>query len=248
MKARPSERLRWQLVVRGHDAEGDGDVQARPALRRPEGARLTVTRFSGHLKPLEITAARTLSRDSRQDASGSPTTLNPGNPLLTWTSTVTGWPSTPTSVAEETVASIGLPPTGVRDRAGAAAGTSVGGQAGHEQHEQEERYQRRVTKSVPEPPRSRSRVDQPAHSVSAALASRPLSSLSSVARPVPRRRARRRGPTSAPLKLAELQEIADLAATGEPLGLDVRRIHPSQARKTYLCPGCQQEIAAGRPT
>jgi hypothetical protein len=69
--------------------------------------------------------------------------------------------------------------------------------------------------------------------------------LASVARPAPRRRARRRGPTSAPLKLQELQEIADLAATGETLGLDVRRIHPSQARKTYLCPGCQQEIAVG---
>ena len=93
----------------------------------------------------------------------------------------------------------------------------------------------------------RATLDQPAHSVSPAhqvSAGRPwVSSLSSVARPAPRRRARRRGPTSAPLKLEELQEIADLAATGEPLGLDVRRIHPSQARKTYLCPGCQQEIA-----
>ncbi len=65
-----------------------------------------------------------------------------------------------------------------------------------------------------------------------------------MARPAPRRRGRRRGPI-APLKVEELQEIADLAATGEALGLDVRRIHPSQARKTYICPGCQQEIAAG---
>jgi hypothetical protein len=72
-----------------------------------------------------------------------------------------------------------------------------------------------------------------------------VDSLSGVAGPVPRRRGRRRGPIRAPLKVEELQEIADLAATGEALGLDVRRIHPSQARKTYVCPGCQQQIAAG---
>ena len=52
-----------------------------------------------------------------------------------------------------------------------------------------------------------------------------VSSLSTVARPAPRRRGRRRGPI-APLKVEELQEIADLAATGEALGLDVRRIPP----------------------
>ncbi len=66
-----------------------------------------------------------------------------------------------------------------------------------------------------------------------------------MARPASRHRGRRHGPVRAPLKLEELQEIADLAATGEPLGLDVRRIHGPQARKAYLCPGCQQEIAAG---
>lgn len=69
--------------------------------------------------------------------------------------------------------------------------------------------------------------------------------MSRVPRPAPRRKGRRRGPTRAPLKLSELQEIADLAATGEPLGLDVRRVHPSQARKAYICPGCQQEIPVG---
>ena len=37
--------------------------------------------------------------------------------------------------------------------------------------------------------------------------------------------------------------MAELAATGEALGADVRRVHPSQARKVYVCPGCQQEIA-----
>ena len=38
------------------------------------------------------------------------------------------------------------------------------------------------------------------------------------------------------------------AATGggAPMNdLEVRRIQPYQARKTYLCPGCNQEIAAG---
>lgn len=73
----------------------------------------------------------------------------------------------------------------------------------------------------------------------------PLTNLACVARPAPRHRARRPRPERAPLKLEELQEIADLAATGEELGLDVRRIHPSQARKPYICPGCQQEIAIG---
>jgi hypothetical protein len=45
--------------------------------------------------------------------------------------------------------------------------------------------------------------------------------------------------------LEQLQEIADLAATGEALGLDVRRIHPTQARKAYICPGCQQVVTIG---
>ena len=33
----------------------------------------------------------------------------PGNPDETWASTVTGWPSTPRTVAEETVASMDTP-------------------------------------------------------------------------------------------------------------------------------------------
>ena len=31
----------------------------------------------------------------------------------------------------------------------------------------------------------------------------------------------------------------------EEEGLEVRTIHPFQARKAYVCPGCQQEIASG---
>jgi hypothetical protein len=72
-----------------------------------------------------------------------------------------------------------------------------------------------------------------------------VANLCGVARPAPRRRGRRQKPERAPLKLEQLQEIADLAATGEALGLDVRRIHPSQARKAYVCPGCQQPVAIG---
>ena len=76
-----------------------------PPLRRPDGARLTVIRFRGHPRPLDMTALRTLSRDSRQAASGNPTMAKPGSPLDTWTSTLTARPSTPRSVAAGTVAS-----------------------------------------------------------------------------------------------------------------------------------------------
>lgn len=72
-----------------------------------------------------------------------------------------------------------------------------------------------------------------------------MANLCGVARPGSRRRGQRQKPERAPLKLEELQEIADLAATGEALGLDVRRIHPTQARKAYVCPGCQQAVSIG---
>ena len=63
-------------------------------------------RFIGQRSLLETMAARTRSRASRHDASGRPTTVNPGSPSATWTSTDTGWPQTPTRVAERTVASM----------------------------------------------------------------------------------------------------------------------------------------------
>ena len=59
-----------------------------------------MTRCIGHVQPLDRSAARTRSLASRQAASGDPTTVNDGSPLLTWTSTVTAWPSTPSRVAE----------------------------------------------------------------------------------------------------------------------------------------------------
>ncbi len=75
----------------------------RPALRSPEGARLTVTRWVGQRRWLESSAARTRSRASRHVVSGRPTIVKPGSPAEAWTSTRTWWPSTPRSVADGTV-------------------------------------------------------------------------------------------------------------------------------------------------
>jgi hypothetical protein len=75
-------------------------------LRIADGARLTVTRRNGHGNPLDNNAARTRSRDSRHDVSGNPTTVKPGKPFETWTSTVTGRPSMPSNVADGMVAII----------------------------------------------------------------------------------------------------------------------------------------------
>ena len=66
---------------------------------------MTVMRFDGQVSLLDTMAARTRSRASRHEASGRPTMVNPGNPSAAWTSTETGWPHTPTRVAERTVAS-----------------------------------------------------------------------------------------------------------------------------------------------
>ena len=78
-----------------------------PPLRVPDGARLTVIRRVGQSRPLDSSADRTRSRASRHDASGKPTTAKPGRPFETWTSTLMGRPSTPSTVAVGTMASIG---------------------------------------------------------------------------------------------------------------------------------------------
>ena len=83
--------------------------RAAPPLRNAEGARLTVTRCMGHVRPQDMIAARTRSRASRHTESGEPTTVNPGRPEATWTSTETWWPSTPSRDADGTVASMGAP-------------------------------------------------------------------------------------------------------------------------------------------
>ena len=127
IKARPSSDWAGNWQSAAMTPRPMARSRPEPALRKPDGARLTVTRFWGHLNPLEIIAARTRSRDSLQEASGKPTTRKPGSPLLTWTSTATGWPSTPTSVAEDTVANTGHP------RKSCELGLGSGQSAGHEQ-------------------------------------------------------------------------------------------------------------------
>ena len=77
-----------------------------PALRTSAGARFTVTRCSGNLKPVLRMPARTRSRASCTAVSGSPTTLNAGSPLLVFTSTSTGMPSMPENAAEMTRAKL----------------------------------------------------------------------------------------------------------------------------------------------
>jgi len=98
-----------------------GRSRPAPPLRTPDGARLTVTRRRGHDRPLERRAARTRSRDSRTAASGRPTTVNPGSPSDTCTSTATGRPTQPTTVAEAMTAILATTasPRGRRRRRGA---------------------------------------------------------------------------------------------------------------------------------
>ena len=66
-----------------------GRSKAAPSLRRSAGARLTVILRWGKLKPLLRSAERTRSRLSRTVRSGSPTTVNMGNPAARSTSTST---------------------------------------------------------------------------------------------------------------------------------------------------------------
>ena len=80
-----------------------------PILRSADGARLTVMRLLGHPMPELMNAARTRSRASRHAVSGRPTSVKLGMPTATWTSTTTGWPSTPSSVADRMLASTGTP-------------------------------------------------------------------------------------------------------------------------------------------
>src|SRR5579864_3576245 len=82
-----------------------GRSRPAPLLRTPVGARLTVTRLWGQLNPLDRIAALTRSLASRQEASGSPTTVNDGMPAETCTSTETAFPWTPIRVADGTLAS-----------------------------------------------------------------------------------------------------------------------------------------------
>ena len=66
-----------------------------PALRSSAGARLTVIRRGGMVKPALRSAPRTRSRASDSAASGRPTIVNPGSPGATSTSTRTTRPVEP---------------------------------------------------------------------------------------------------------------------------------------------------------
>ena len=63
-----------------------------PVFFRLAGARFTVIRLTGKLRPLLLAAARTRSRASFTAASGKPTMSNPGRPLEMKHSAVTRLP------------------------------------------------------------------------------------------------------------------------------------------------------------
>jgi len=80
-----------------------------PVFRRSAGARLTVIRRGGWVNPSLRNAPRTRSRDSWSAASARPTTVNPGRPGATSTSTRMNRPARPWSVADGTMASTSAP-------------------------------------------------------------------------------------------------------------------------------------------
>src|SRR5690606_25589408 len=80
--------------------------KAAPTLRMSAGARLTVMRSPGNGKPELRMAVRTRSRLSRTVASGRPTTVRPGSPGDTSTSTDTATGSMPTTAAAASRASM----------------------------------------------------------------------------------------------------------------------------------------------
>ena len=66
-----------------------GRSNEAPVLRRSAGERLTSTRSTGNSNPAFLTAARTLSRDSRTASSGRPVRSKAGRPRRISTSTRT---------------------------------------------------------------------------------------------------------------------------------------------------------------
>ena len=109
-KARPTRAPAGTCSLAASSAAAMARSRPAPTLRSPGGARFTVTRHIGHVRPVESSAARTRSRASRQVVSGRPTTVKPGRPWDTWTSTRTGRPSTPSRVADWAVASTAAAP------------------------------------------------------------------------------------------------------------------------------------------
>ena len=76
-----------------------GRSRPAPLFRTPAGARLTVTRRAGKVRPIAEMAARTRAALSRTAASGRPTMSIRGSWELIRTSTSIGMPSTPERAA-----------------------------------------------------------------------------------------------------------------------------------------------------
>ncbi len=83
----------WPLAV--STASSRGKSYTGPVLRTSAGARLTVMRRSGNLKPRFLMAARTRSALSRTAESGRPTMEKAGSPPETSASTATAKPRRP---------------------------------------------------------------------------------------------------------------------------------------------------------
>ena len=84
----------WEAIS---TATAMGRSKAGPSFLTSAGARLTVSRAMGMVKPELTMAAPTRSRLSLMDASGRPMISRDGMPLAAKTSTVTGKPLTPVS-------------------------------------------------------------------------------------------------------------------------------------------------------
>ena len=83
-----------------------GRSNAVPSFFTSAGARFTVIRRGGTLKPELTSAAPTRSRLSFTALAASPTIVHWGSPCAASTSTMTSYASMPTSAAERTAASI----------------------------------------------------------------------------------------------------------------------------------------------
>ena len=104
-----------------------GRSSPAPPLRTPLGARFTVMRFCGQASPLDSSAARTRSLDSRQASSGRPTMVKPGQAVgRRGPRRCTGRPWAPSNVADETMASTATSNTNGHVVEALRAGATIG--------------------------------------------------------------------------------------------------------------------------
>ena len=101
----------WPTAARMPTAIGRSNPA--PSFLTSAGARLTVTRSIGNVKPEFLMADATRSRPSRTALSPSPTMEKDGRPRPTSTSTLTTYPSIPSTPPLRAVASI-PPPLSLR--------------------------------------------------------------------------------------------------------------------------------------